>query len=252
MDLVRPYVVVFATCSLDGRIATKARDSKLSCPEDKRRQCWLRSKVDAIVVGANTVIVDDPRLYPKEFKHARPRYYRVVLDGKLRVPTSARIFDTSTYPTIVVTTEMHDREKAKALRERGVEIVIAGRGPRIDLVEAMKILSSSYGISTMMVEGGGETIWSFVETRIVDEMRITYRSIVVGGRNAVPLVAGEGFESVDEAFRFRPVLVGLCTCREEVHVIYRATNPIGVPVEEPRIGTLMNFAYVLDLGIEER
>ncbi len=245
--MIRPYVVIFVTQTIDGRIASVDRFSKLSCPEDKRRQYWLRCMVDAVLVGANTVIVDNPRLYPKMCIGSKSRYYRIVVDGALRVPTSARIFDTSEYPTIVLTSSLAPRDKVIELRSKGVDIVIAGSGPVIDMEKAFEVLVSNYGIQSIMVEGGGETIWSIVGPRLFDEYRVTIAPTIFGGRNSVPAVGGQGFKGV-EAPKLRLEFAGLCKCLNEIHLVYVNTEARGEPVKKLSLGVLNNFAKVIKVG----
>ncbi len=235
--------MIFATTTIDGRLASRTRFSKLSCPEDKRRQFWLRCNVDAVLVGANTVIIDDPSLRPKEFQLSRPRYHRIVLDGRLRIPLNARILDVSQYPTIVVTTTKADESKIRELKKRGVEVLVYP--DRINLDRMLCDLLELYGIRRLMIEGGGETIWSFIEERVVDELRITIAPKIFGGRDSVSLAMGTGFEG-PEAPSFRPVFIGVCRCLNEVHIIYRATQVKSAPVENG-IGVLNNFTFSLVL-----
>ncbi len=242
----RPYVVVFATSTIDGKIASRTRFSSLSCPEDKRRQFWLRSQVDAVLIGVNTVIVDDPTLRPKEFPHVRPKYYRVVLDGRLRIPLSARILDVSQYPTVVVTSSRSDRAKISELRKRGVEVLEIDSEPPLPIDEVLQKLLD-YGIRILMVEGGGETLWSFFKENLVDELRITFTPTVFGGHEAVPLVGGKGYADTSESPKLEPRLIGLCVCGKEVHVIYRSVSVNGVPIEKPELDTLRNFVLLLDV-----
>ncbi len=242
----RPYVVVFATSTIDGKIASRTRFSSLSCPEDKRRQFWLRSQVDAVLVGVNTVIVDNPTLRPKEFPHTRPKYYRVVLDGRLRIPLDARILDVSQYPTIVVTSSRSDRSKISELRKRGVEVLEIDSEPPLPIHVVLQRLLD-YGVRVLMIEGGGETLWSFFSENVVDELRVTFVSTVFGGREAVSLVGGEGYADTSEAPKLEPKLIGLCTCGREIHVIYRSVSVRGIPIEKPELDTLRNFAVLLDV-----
>jgi len=236
---VRPYVIIFVTQSIDGKIASVRGYSKLSCPEDKRRQYWLRCRVDGVVVGANTVIIDNPRLYPKIFEK-RGKYFRIVIDGVLRVPVDARIFDTSDYGTIVLTTAEAPKDKVMELKARGVNVEIVSEKPPVDLRRALKTLYERYGIESLMVEGGGETIWNFVREGLFDEFRVTITSRLFGGRNAVSSVGGEGFEG-PESPTLELAFVGICVCRSEVHLIYRNTNPSIPPTKVLSIGTLDNF-----------
>lgn len=239
-SIVRPFVTVFATVSLDGKLASRLGYSKLSCPLDKKRQFWLRSQVDGVIVGVNTVIVDDPTLRPKLFERKREgRYYRIVLDGRLRIPLSARILDTTEFGTIVIT-KTRDSWKISELRNRGVEVVIAK-----DLGDALKQLFEVYGLKRVMVEGGGNTIWSFIRSRLIDEIRLTITSIVFGGSKAVTLVDGDGFLGL-EAPKLELKFVGVCKCLKEVHLVYEFPNPRGIPAESGP-GIYGDFVYELHL-----
>ncbi len=243
---MRPYIVIFVTQSVDGKIASVDGFSKLSCPEDKLRQYWLRSKVDGVLVGANTVISDDPRLYPKIFgRHGK--YYRVVIDGLLRSPVSARIFDVSEYGTIVLTTGCAPREKIAELRSRGVYVEVVSSKPPIDIGKAVEVLHKEYGIESVLVEGGGETIWSFVERRLFDEFRVTVSPKIFGGKSAVSSVGGRGFRGL-EAVDLELVLVGICKCLSEVHLVYRNPRPSTPPCRYVELGTYDNFWRKIEIS----
>ncbi|MEM3326316.1 MAG: dihydrofolate reductase family protein, partial [Thermoproteus sp.] len=99
---MRPYVYLAAAITIDGRIASKTGFSRLSCPIDLKRLHALRAKVDAVLVGARTVLVDNPRLTVRYVEGRNP--IRVVVDGSLSLPPDLRVFDKSA-PTIVLTTE---------------------------------------------------------------------------------------------------------------------------------------------------
>jgi len=237
----RPFILVFVTASIDGKLASRIRYSKLSCPFDKQRQYWLRSQVDGVVVGVNTVIIDDPTLRPKGFRRSRSaKYYRIVLDGCLRIPMNARVLDTSEYGTIIITRVRDPEWKIRELEARGVEILAVR-----SLDEAMQRLLKDYGLRRIMVEGGGETIWSFIRSRLVDEFRITVAPKVFGGSRAVTVVGGEGFLG-PEAPSMELKFVGVCKCRREVHMVYDFPAPRGTPAEGgPEVGG--DFVYELYL-----
>ncbi|MEM1638253.1 MAG: dihydrofolate reductase family protein, partial [Pyrobaculum sp.] len=118
---MRPRVYMMAAVTVDGRIASKTGYSKLSCPYDLRRLHAMRAMVDAVVVGANTAITDNPRLTVRYAEGRNP--IRVLIDGALRAPTDLRLFDKSA-PTIVFTTSKAPSEKIKELQEKGVEVIV--------------------------------------------------------------------------------------------------------------------------------
>jgi 2,5-diamino-6-(ribosylamino)-4(3H)-pyrimidinone 5'-phosphate reductase len=212
-----PRVVVFSTMTIDGRIASKTRYSKLSCPHDLKRLHELRARCDAIMVGANTVIIDDPSLRLKYVKGRNPD--KVVVDGLLRTSLTARVYTLKTSKTIVLTTGSAPQEKVKRLREMGVEVVALSERPPIDMRKAMEVLSS-LGYRDVMVEGGGELIWHLFKDQVVNELRITIAPYIFGGRDAVSLVMGDGFSTTEESPLFELKSVSRCPCGNEVHLIY--------------------------------
>ncbi len=246
--MTRPYTIIFFTQTVDGKLASIDRYSKLSCPEDKKRQYWLRCQVEGVLVGANTVLIDNPRLYPKLCLDSKSKYYRIVLDGNLRVSPRARIFDTRRFPTIIITSVNAPRNRKEEFVNIGVEVVeVPSKGEGVDLLKAMDILVNNYGIRSILVEGGGTTIWSFVNEGIFDELRVTLSPIIFGGLEAVHSVSGKGFKGV-EAPKLKLEFVGICKCLNEVHLIYKPLKVRSSPCSSLRIGVLNNFYEYIDLS----
>ena len=212
-----PRVVIFSTMTIDGRIASKTGYSQLSCPHDLKRLHELRAQCDAVMVGANTVIIDDPSLRLKYVEGKNPD--RVVVDGLLRTPLTARVYTLKISKTIVLTTESAPQEKVKRLREMDVDVLLLSERPPIDMRKAMEVLGS-LGYRTIMVEGGGDLIWHLFKDRVVNELRVTIAPYIFGGRDAVSLVMGEGFSTTDESPIFELKSVSRCQCGNEVHLIY--------------------------------
>ena len=216
---MKPYIIVFSTTTLNGKIASKTRYSKLSCPIDLMRLHKLRSQVDAVMVGANTAIIDDPSLRLKYFKGSNPA--RIIVDGLLRVPLKLRMFRDKLAKTIVLTSTKAPQDKIKKLRDIGVKVItLQSSTGRISLKEALRILYEM-NIRKILVEGGGDLIWSLFKEKLVDEFRITKSAYIFGGLNAVSIVSGEGFSSTSESPKFIPIYIELCACGKEVHVAYR-------------------------------
>ncbi|AEA12168.1 2, 5-diamino-6-hydroxy-4-(5-phosphoribosylamino)pyrimidine [Thermoproteus uzoniensis 768-20] len=212
---MRPYVYLAAAVTVDGRIASKTGYSRLSCPVDLKRLHALRAKVDAVLVGAGTVKIDNPRLTVRYVEGRNP--VRVIVDGSLSVPQSARVFDSSA-PTIVLTTEKAPREKVAALRERGVE-VIQFPGDAVPLREALERLYAS-GIRSVLVEGGGRINWQMLSQCLVDELVITVTPYAFGAGTS--LLEGPGYDDVESApFRLRLLSAEICECGQEVVLRYR-------------------------------
>lgn len=228
----RPYVIVFSTATIDGKIASRTRFSRLSCPEDLRRLHMARREAGAVMIGANTANIDDPSLRLKYVEGPNP--VRIVVDGRLSLREDLRLVRERISRTIVITSQTADPEKVERLRKRGVEVyaIRSPAPPRIDMAEAMKLLRS-LGVSKILVEGGGELIWSLAEKNLIDEIRITYTGYILGGREAVSVAEGEGFATTAESPVFKPVKAILCSCGREVHVIFKRLGAGAGPLNTP-------------------
>ncbi len=195
----RPYVILNAGMTLDGKIATKSRDTKISCYEDLIRVHILRSKVDAVMVGINTVLNDDPRLTVHKIK-SKKQPIRIVVDSRARTPLHSRILNNEA-KTIIATTKLADKSKIKKLEEKGAEVIICGE-KKVDLIKLMEILYDK-GIRKLLLEGGGTLNWSMLKHRLVDEVIVAIAPVIVGGKDAVTLVDGEGFNLVEEGIKLK-------------------------------------------------
>ena len=212
---MRPYVYLAAAITVDGRIASRSGYSRLSCPMDLKRLHALRAKVDAVVVGAGTVKADNPRLTVRYVQGRNPM--RVVVDGSLSVPMSAKVFDSSA-PTIVLTTERAPDERVATLRERGVE-VIRFPGDSVPLREALERLYAS-GVRSVLVEGGGHVNWQMLSQCLVDELIVTVTPYAFGAGTS--LLEGPGYDDAESApFKLRLLSAEVCECGQEVVLRYR-------------------------------
>jgi len=197
---VKPYVILNAAMTLDGKIATKTGSSEISGKEDLIRVHKLRKEVDAIMVGINTVLVDDPRLTVHKIDvDAGDNPIRIVVDSKARTPLDFRVLNDEAL-TIVATSEDAPVDRIKTLKEK-VEVVIGGTG-RVDLKSLMEKLAKG-GIKTIMLEGGSTLNYSMLKEGLVDEVRICIAPIIVGGVNAKTLVDGDGIDSMGNAIRLK-------------------------------------------------
>lgn len=197
----KPYIILSAAMTIDGKIATKEGDSELSDKVDWKEVHKLRTQVDAIMVGKETILKDNPKLHIKYYNHKG--YYRIVLDSNLMVPLESNVisFQPDIYPTIICITENVPFTKQRDYEERGVKIIRAGDGKRVDLIKLLPILKS-FGINTILLEGGGNLNWSFIENNLIDDLRITIAPWIVGGKEATSLVEGIGFEEIKNSPRF--------------------------------------------------
>ena len=187
--------------TMDGKIASKIGDPELSDEDDWKNVHKLRTEVDAIMVGKGTIIKDNPKLHIKYYEHKG--YYRIVLDSNLAIPLNSNVitYKSNIYPTIICTTENVSLKKIKKYESKNIRIIKSGKGKRVDLLKLMPLLFKE-GIKTILLEGGGNLNWSFIKNDLIDEIRLTIAPLIVGGKNAVSLVEGEGFSKMIESPRF--------------------------------------------------
>lgn len=216
---MRPYVIIYVTSSVDGKIASVGGYSKFSCEHDLRRLHSLRASVDAVLVGANTVLNDNPLLTVRYVPGKNP--LRVIVDGRLKIPENAKVVTDKSSRTLIFTSSHASAEKVNTLLSKGVEVVVLNAQTYELPTHEVLLNLSLRGVKTLLVEGGGETIWNFVKDGLFDELRITLSPYIVGGRNATPVVGGEGFSTDSEFIKLILKDVKICECGNEVHLIYR-------------------------------
>ncbi len=202
---MRPYVILSAAMTLDGKIATKTGSSNISGKKDLERVHELRKECDAIMVGIGTVIADDPRLTVHKID-ANPddNPVRIVVDSKCRTPIDARITNSDAKTIIACARDYKDdlmtSDKYETFRKRGVKFFYSG-SERVDLKLLMSYLHEE-GIDKLMLEGGSTLNFSMLKAGLIDEIRICVAPMVVGGADSKTFFDGEGFDLMDEAVRF--------------------------------------------------
>ena len=193
------HVVVNAAMSADGKLSSRRRDQvRISGPEDFARVDGTRADCDAVAVGIGTVLADDPHLTVEDpdlraerRERGDPEHpARVVIDTRARTPTDACVLDDESETYLLVGEDAPDDRRA-ALRGAGVRIVEAGT-ERVDLATGLDELGSE-GIDRLLIEGGGELLFSAFEAGVVDELSVYVGSLLIGGRDAPTLADGEGF-----------------------------------------------------------
>lgn len=202
LETNRPYVVAKFAASLDGKLATHTGDSQwITGPASRARAHELRRQVDAVIIGADTVIADDPSLTARPDK-ADPQYpLRVVLDSGGRTPPGAKVYDRAGRGALLVASEKTPSARLDSYRKHGAEILAlpAGENGRPDLDALLGSLGAR-GINGVMVEGGGVVLGSFFDAGLVDEVWAFIAPLVIGGRDA-PSVAGLGPARLADARR---------------------------------------------------
>ena len=195
-----PKIILSAAISLDGKIATITGDSKLSSKKDLIRLHKLRSQVDAILIGKNTVKKDNPLLTVRYVKGKNP--IRIILDSGGSISKSSKILQTSdTVKTIIVVSKKITKKNLQKLKNFPVEVLIIGDN-QINIKSLLKILGEKK-IKTILLEGGGTTTWEFIKNNFIDEFLITLTPFILGGKKAISLVQGEGFSTISKSTKLR-------------------------------------------------
>lgn len=206
-----PFVTAKFAMSLDGKIATRNGDSKWISSDEARKYVHnLRRTADAIMVGANTVIVDDPRLTVRggcgKGGRTKLQPFRVIVDGKGRTPTSAQVFNQPGKTIIAVAKPLSDA-KAKTFSKVGAEVIeLPARRGLIDLVELLAELGRRQ-ITSILVEGGSTLLGHLFDQRLVDKVLAFVSPMIIGGEKAKTAVGGNGVDRVAEALRIKQVKV---------------------------------------------
>ena len=182
-----PFITLKMAQSLDGRIATRQGSSRwISSPASLRLAHRWRAIHDAVMVGVDTVIADNPSLTVRLVRGKSP--FRLVLDSHLRIPLESRILvDGHVARTLVVTTDQADPHRCEKIQERGGRVltVQSNSTGQVDLTAALQRLAGE-GITSILVEGGAKLSTSFVKARLVDQLLL-----VIG-----PKIIGEGIDAI--------------------------------------------------------
>nr|WP_302519880.1 bifunctional diaminohydroxyphosphoribosylaminopyrimidine deaminase/5-amino-6-(5-phosphoribosylamino)uracil reductase RibD [uncultured Allisonella sp.] len=203
----RPFVLYKAAMSLDGKIACHTGESQWISSEKSREEVQrLRGILSGIMVGAGTVIADNPRLTCRMEEYENPA--RIIVDGKLRVPLESRIFHEPGR-NIILTTSEASLEKKKALENLGVELIEADSEEpgKVDLKSAMLALGIK-GIDGILLEGGSTLAASALEAGIIDAVRFYIAQKIIGGREAPSPFAGTGAAHMNEVVPLTDAVYG--------------------------------------------
>jgi diaminohydroxyphosphoribosylaminopyrimidine deaminase / 5-amino-6-(5-phosphoribosylamino)uracil reductase len=197
----RPFVLLKVAASLDGKIATVTGESRWITNERSRLLVHqLRDQVDAVMVGINTVLQDDPLLTARLPGGGGRDPIRIVVDTHLRIPCEARLLAASaTACTVIATSPAAPRAKRLQLEAVGAKVLIVeGDGPGISLGPLMDELGAMQ-VTSILLEGGGELHCSALRAGIVDKVLYFLAPKLIGGRSAPMAIAGEGFARLEEA-----------------------------------------------------
>ena len=202
-----PFVTVKAAMTLDGKIATASGESKWITGERSRQVAMqLRFAADAVLVGINTVLADNPGLMPRgPGGRVRKPLRRFVLDALARTPPDAVVVnDEFAALTTVVVSRAAPSRRTKALGKRAHVLVAPAGGGRINLRWLMQRLGSE-GVTSLLVEGGGEVNAAFLEAGLAQRVAFFYAPKILGGRDARRGVAGGGARRLADLIELRDV-----------------------------------------------
>jgi diaminohydroxyphosphoribosylaminopyrimidine deaminase/5-amino-6-(5-phosphoribosylamino)uracil reductase len=206
----RPYVIAKFAASLDGRIATRTGESKwITGDEARTRAHELRSRVDAILVGAGTAAADDPRLTARVPGRKSTDPLRIVLDSEGRVPTDVRLYSPELAGgTVVIATDRMPFARRVELTGRGVDVWTVPANDRglVDLAPLLDRLGGR-GVQSLLVEGGAGVLGSFFDAALVNEVWAFLAPTVIGGDAAPPSVGGRGAGRLKDALNLEAVSV---------------------------------------------
>jgi len=198
----KPYVIINCAMSADGKIALPTgKQLRISCDEDIERMYKLRNECDAVLVGINTILSDDPKLTVKEKYVKNPKQpIRIILDTNCKTPVDALVVYNAA-KTFIIT-----KEKCNKKYGKNVEIIQC-RTDANDLIDLEKMLDIifKYGVRSLMVEGGSKVIWNFLNQHLADDIFVYIAPIIIGGKNTPTLSDGNGIKNIDELISLKIV-----------------------------------------------
>lgn len=203
----KPFVVLKAAMTLDGKIATATGQSKWITNETSRAYGYkLRDIYDGIMVGINTVIEDNPMLTARVNGGKNP--IRIVVDSSLKIDINANVVQDKSAKTIVATTDKADKDKILKLQAQNVDVIVVDKdeNDKVDIEKLLNILGQQ-NICSILVEGGATLSGSFVAKKLVDKVYFFIAPKIIGGKEAKTSVAGTGILNLQEALTLKDIKI---------------------------------------------
>lgn len=203
----KPFVVLKAAMTLDGKIATAIGQSKWITNETSRAYGYkLRDIYDGIIVGINTVIEDNPMLTARVDGGKNP--IRIVVDSSLKIDINANVVQDKSAKTIIATTDKANKDKILKLQAQDVDVIVVDKdeNDKVDIEKLLDILGQK-NICSILVEGGATLSGSFVAKKLVDKVYFFIAPKIVGGKEAKTPVAGTGILNLQEALALKDIQI---------------------------------------------
>ena len=203
----KPFVVLKAAMTLDGKIATATGQSKWITNETSRAYGYkLRDIYDGIMVGINTVIEDNPMLTARVDGGKNP--IRIVVDSSLKIDINANVVQDKSAKTIIATTDKANKDKILKLQAQDVDVIVVDKdeNDKVDIEKLLDILGQQ-NICSILVEGGATLSGSFVAKKLVDKVYFFIAPKIVGGKEAKTPVAGTGILNLQEALALKDIQI---------------------------------------------
>ena len=203
----KPFVVLKAAMTLDGKIATATGQSKWITNETSRAYGYkLRDIYDGIMVGINTVIEDNPMLTARVDGGKNP--IRIVVDSSLKIDINANVVQDKSAKTIIATTDKADKDKILKLQAQDVDVIVVDKdkNDKVDIEKLLDILGQQ-NICSILVEGGATLSGSFVAKKLVDKVDFFIAPKIVGGKEAKTPVAGTGILNLQESLALKDIQI---------------------------------------------
>jgi len=201
-----PYVTVKVAQSLDGKIATESGDSKWITSDKSRALAHrMRKDYDAIVVGVNTVLRDNPSL---NAWFSKKQLAKIVVDSQLSTPQDARIFSKNSRVVLVTIPARpgQETENRLMLSNKAKILEVKERSGQVNLKDMLKRLAQ-LGIASILVEGGGTLIGSLFDEGLVDKVKFFVSLKIIGGKSSLSSVMGKGIRRVDRAIKIKDAVL---------------------------------------------
>lgn len=203
----KPFIVLKAAMTLDGKIATATGQSKWITNETSRAYGYkLRDIYDGIMVGINTVIEDNPMLTARVDGGKNP--IRIVVDSSLKIDINANVVQDKSAKTIIATTDKANKDKILKLQAQDVDVIVVDKdeNDKVDIEKLLDILGQQ-NICSILIEGGATLSGSFVAKKLVDKVYFFIAPKIIGGKEAKTPVAGTGILNLQEALALKDIQI---------------------------------------------